>query len=142
MENTPSLPDTLLRVLGPPAHGLDLRPRNTLAWMMVGLLCSQTVRLGAWTPLVVRQAPDAHSLVRRLRRWLAHTRSTVEPLSGPWIEKAVGGGVGQRLDGAWATSMWWHPSCLIRLAVLSRGRAVPLGWRVLEPGRAAVSCET
>ena len=48
--------ETLLRVLGQHAHGLDLRHRTTLAWMMVGLICSKTVSLGAWTPFVVRQA--------------------------------------------------------------------------------------
>jgi hypothetical protein len=56
MENTPYLHDTLLRVLGQQANWLDLRHRKTLAWMMVGLICSQTVSLGAWTPFVVSQA--------------------------------------------------------------------------------------
>jgi hypothetical protein len=46
MENTPSLYETLLRVLGQHANWLDLRHRKTLAWMMVGLICSKTVSLG------------------------------------------------------------------------------------------------
>ena len=57
MENPSYLYDTLLRVLGHHAHGLDLRHRPTLAWMMGGLICAKTVSLGAWTPCVVRQAP-------------------------------------------------------------------------------------
>ena len=87
----------MLRVLGQHANWLDLRHRNTLAWMMVGLICSKTVSLGAWTPFVIRQAQDAQSLVRRFRRWLANTRITVEPLYGPWREQAVMGGAGQRM---------------------------------------------
>lgn len=141
MENTPYRYETLRRVLGQHANGLDLRHRTTLAWMMGGLLCAKTVSLGAWPPCVVRQAQDAQSLVRRLSRWLAQNRITVEPLSGPLIAHAVGGWVGTRMSVALETSMVWKTSCLIRLAVLSRGRAVPWGWRGSEPGRAAVSFE-
>jgi hypothetical protein len=40
------------------------------------------------------------------------------------------------------TSMLWNTYCLIRLSVIYRGRAVPLVWRVIEHGSAAVSFET
>ena len=56
MENTPSLYDTLLQVLGQHAKWLDLRHRQTLAWMIVGLISSKTVSLGAWAPFVVSRA--------------------------------------------------------------------------------------
>src|ERR1700756_5032119 len=138
MENTPYLHDTLLRVLGQHANWLDLRHRKPLAWMMGGLSCSKTVSLGAWTPFVVRQAQEAQSLVRRLSRWRDNNRITVAPLSGPLIEKAVVGWVGKRMYGAWDTSMVWNTSGLIRLSVISRGRAVPLVWRVSEHRSAAV----
>jgi len=142
MENTPYLYETLLRVLGQHANWLDLRHRKTLAWMMGGLICSKTVSLGAWTPFVVSPAQDAQSLVRRFRRWLAKNRRTVEPLYGPLIEQAVVGGVGKRMSVAVDTSMLWATYCLIRLSVIDRGRAVPLVWRVIEHGSAAVSFET
>jgi len=142
MENTPYLYDTLLRVLGQHANWLDLRHRKTLAWMMVGLICSKTVSLGAWTPFVVSQAQYAQSLVRRFSRWLDNNRITVEPLYGPLIAKAVVGWVGKRMYVALDTSMLWNTYCLIRLSVIYRGRAVPLVWRVIEHGSAAVSFET
>ena len=109
---------------------------------MVGLICAKTVSLGAWTPFVVSQAQYAQSLVRRFRRWLDNNRITVEPLYGPLIEQAVGGWVGKRMYVALDTSMLWNTSCLIRLSVIYRGRAVPLVWRVSEHGSAAVSFET
>ena len=109
---------------------------------MVGLIGSKAVSLGAWPPLVVRQAQEAPSLGRRLRRWLAHNRITVEPLYGPLSEQAVVGWVGKRMYGALDTSMLWNTYCLIRLSVIYRGRAVPFGWRVIEHGSAAVSFET
>jgi hypothetical protein len=142
MENTPYLYDTLLRVLGQHSNWLDLRHRKTLAWMMVGLICSKTVSLGAWTPFVFSQAQYAQSLVRRFSRWLDNNRITVEPLYGPLIAKAVVGWVGKRMSVALDTSMWWNTYCLIRLSVIYRGRAVPLVWRVIEHGSAAVSFET
>jgi len=142
MENTPYLYETLLRVLGQHSNWLDLRHRKTLAWMMVGLICAKTVSLGAWTPFVVSQAQYAQSLVRRFRRWLDHNRIAVEPLYGPLIEQAVVGWAGTRMYVALDTSMLWNTSCLIRLSVIYRGRAVPLVWRVIEHGSAAVSFET
>ena len=46
MENTPYLYDTLLGVLGQHSKWLDRRHRQSLAWMMLGLICSKTVTLG------------------------------------------------------------------------------------------------
>src|SRR5262249_32268483 len=37
--------------------------------------------------------------------------------------------------------MVWNMSCLIRLSVIYRGRAVPLVWGVLQHGSAQVACE-
>ena len=142
MENTPYLYETLLRVLGQQAKWLDLRHRTTVAWMMRGLMGSKTVRLGAWTPCVVRRAQEAHSVGRGLSRWLEKNRRKVEPLSGPLIAKAFVGWMGKRVSVALETSMWWNTSGLIRLSVISRGRAVPLGWRVIAHSSAMVSCAT
>jgi len=142
MENTPYLYDTLLRVLGQHAKWIDLRHRKTLAWMMVGLMCAKTVSLGAWAPYVVGRAQYAQSLVRRFRRWLDNNRIKAEPLYGPLIEHALVSWMGKRVSVALDTSMLWNTYCLIRLSLIYRGRAVPLGWRVIEHGSAAVAFET
>jgi hypothetical protein len=142
MENTPYLYDTLLRVLGQHAKWIDLRHRKTLAWMMVGLMCAKTVSLGAWAPYVVGRAQYAQSLVRRFRRWLDNNRIKAEPLYGPLIEHALVSWMGKRVYVALDTSMLWNTYCLIRLSLIYRGRAVPLGWRVIEHGSAAVAFET
>jgi hypothetical protein len=57
-------------------------------------------------------------------------------------QKAVVGWVGKRMYVALDTSMLWNTYCLIRLSVIYRGRAVPLVWRVIEHGSAAVSFAT
>ena len=142
MENTPYLYDTLLQVLGQHAKWFDLRHRHTLAWMIVGLISSKTVSLGAWAPFVVSRARYAQSIVRRFRRWLDNNRIKPESLYGPLIEKALVSWMGKRVYVALDTSMRWNTYCLMRLSVIYRGRAVPLVWQVIEHGSAAVSFET
>jgi hypothetical protein len=142
MENTPYLYDTLLGVLGQHSKWLDRRHRQTLAWMMLGLIGSKTVSLGAWVPFVVSRAHYAQSTVRRFSRWLENNRIKPQPLYGPLIEQALSTWVGKRVYVALDTSMLWNRYCMIRLSVIYRGRAVPLTWKVIEHGSAAVSFET
>lgn len=142
MENTPYLYDTLLGVLGQHSKWLDRRHRQTLAWMMLGLIGSKTVSLGAWVPFVVSRAHYAQSTVRRFSRWLENNRIKPQPLYGPLIEQALSTWVGKRVYVALDTSMLWNTYCMIRLSVIYRGRAVPLTWKVIEHGSASVSFET
>jgi hypothetical protein len=37
------------------------------------------------------------------------------------------------------TTMWWNPSCVLRISLIYRGRAVPLVWEVLEHGSSSVA---
>ena len=139
MENTPYLYHTLLGVLGQHSKWLDHRHRQTLAWMMMGLICAKTVSLGAWAPFVVSRALYAQSTVRRFSRWLNNHRIKPRPLYGPLIEQALIGWVGKQAYIALDTSMLWNTYCMIRLSFIYRGRAVPLSWKVIEHGSAAVS---
>src|SRR5712691_3546240 len=141
MENTPYLYDTLMRVLSQHANWLDVRPLKTLAWMLVGLINSHSISLGAWSPFVVSRAQDSKSTVRRFRRWLDNDKIDVHTLYGPLMQQAMVGWFGKRLSVALDTSMLWDTSCIVRLSVISRGRAVPLVWSVLEHGSAAVAYE-
>lgn len=141
MENTPYLYNTLLDVLGQQSKWLDQRHRQTLAWMVMGLICSKTVSLGAWVPFVVTRARYAQSTVRRFSRWLNNNRIKPQTLYGPLIKQALINWVGKRVYIALDTSMLWNTYCMIRLSVIYRGRAVPLVWRVIEHGSAAVSLE-
>lgn len=139
MENTPYLYDTLVRVLSHHANWLDLRHLKTLAWMMVGLINSYSISLGAWTPFVISRAQYSQSTVRRFRRWLDNDKIEVQTLYGPLIQQALGGWGGKQLSVALDTSMLWDTYCIVRLSVIYRGRAVPVVWYVLEHGSAAVA---
>ena len=139
MENTPSLYDTLVLVLRQHRNWLDLRHLKTLAWMMVGLIHSHSMSLCAWAPCVVRRAQYSQSTVRRFRRWLDNDKIDGDTLYSPLMQQALGGWCGQCLYVALDTSMLWETYCLVRLSVSSRGRAGPVGWRVLEHGSATVA---
>src|SRR5436190_7511133 len=142
MENTPRLYDTLVLVLSQHAPWVDQRHLKTLAWMMVGLIQSSWISLSAWAPYVVSRAQYAQSMVRRFRRWLDNDQIVVVSLYGPLMAQALAERGEQALYVALDTSMLWNTYCLIRLSVIYRGRAVPLVWRVIEHGSAAVSFET
>jgi len=136
MENTPSLYKTLIQVLGPHAKWVDLRHLKTLAWMMVGLLHSGWINLPAWAPYVVSRAQYRQSTVRRFRRWLDNDKIEVFSLYGPLMQHALAQWGEHVLSLALDTSMLWNTYCMIRLAVIYRGRAIPLVWLVLEHGSA------
>lgn len=76
--------------------------------------------------------------MRRFRRWLDNDKIEGGSLYGPLIQQAVAAWGEQGLYVALDTSMLWHTDCLIRLSVIYRGRAVPLGWTVLAHGSAQV----
>jgi hypothetical protein len=139
MENTPYLYDTLVQVLRQHRKWLDLRHLKTLAWMMVGLIHSSSISLGAWAPFVISRARYSQSTVRRFRRWLDNDNIEVHALYGPLMQQALIGWVEKRLYVALDTSMLWNTYCMVRLSVIYRGRAVPLVWCVLEHGSATVA---
>jgi len=139
MENTPRLYETLVYVLSQHATWVDQRHLKTLAWMMVGLLQAGGINLTAWAPYVGSRARYAQSTVRRFRRWLDNDKIDVGALYGPCIEYALAEWGAPALYVALDTSMLWNTYCLIRLAVIYRGRAVPLVWCVLQHGSAQVA---
>lgn len=142
MKNTPNLYDTLVHILGQHSHWLDKRHFHTLAWMVVGLIASQTIGLTAWAPFVDSRATFAQSSVRRFRRWLDNKRIQVHSLYGPIIQEALIEWGENVLYLALDTSMLWDQYCLIRISVVYRGRAIPLVWEVIEHGSSSVTFET
>ncbi|MGE4096562.1 MAG: hypothetical protein AB7G75_37685 [Candidatus Binatia bacterium] len=111
---------------------------QTLAWLVVGLIQAECVKLTAWAPFVQERAQYAQSTQRRFRRWLANRRIEGAPLYGPLIQQVLRLGT-QTLYLALDTSMLWNQYCLIRLSVVYRSRAVPVVWEVIEHGSSSVT---
>lgn len=141
MESTPLLYRTLLDVLGCHKNWLDRRHRNTLAWMINGLVLSGHIGLGAWAEYVHSRAHYLASTIRRFRRFLDNERIAVHALYAPLLSQALQGWQQQTLYVALDTSMLWNTYCLVRLSLIYRGRAVPLVWTVLEHGSASIAYE-
>ena len=139
MENSPRLSSELVEVCGQPGQWRDVRHVQTLAWMVVGLIQAECVKLTAWVPFVQGRAQSAQSTQRRFRRWLANRRIEVAPRYGPLIEQALQDWGTHTLYLALDTSMLWNQYCLIRLSGVYRGRAVPVVWEVIEHGSSSVT---
>jgi Transposase DDE domain len=139
MEKTPQLYSELVALCGQPGQWRDVRHLQTLAWMVVGLIQAECVKLTAWVPFVQGRAQYAQSTQRRFRRWLANRRIEVAPLYRPLIEQALQDWGTHTLYLALDTSLLWNQYCLIRLSVVYRGRAVPVVWEVIEHGSSSVT---
>jgi DDE family transposase len=138
MENSPRLYSELVALCGQPGQWRDIRHLQTFAWMVVGLIQAECVKLPAWVPFVQGRAQYAQSTQRRFRRWLGNHHIEVAPLYGPLIRQALQEWGTQTLYLALDTSLLWNQYCLIRLSVVYRGRAVPLVWEVIEHGSSSV----
>ena len=117
----------------------DSRNADTFAWLVTGLLQSQQSTLPEWISHRQSNAHFAQSRERQARRWLGNAK--IDPVSvyGPLITSALRNWGEHRLVLALDTSVLFEKFCLIRVAVLFRGRAVPLYSTVLEHASAQVS---
>jgi hypothetical protein len=119
----------------------DQRHLVLLAWMVSGLLLSQTVCFDHWKPRLPLGHCLATSWQRRCQRWLCNARIDVESLYGPLILWAIQGwqNSGQALHLAIDTTMLWNRICVVVVSVVCHGRAIPLLWQTLEHPSASVS---
>lgn len=138
MEEHRDLYRTILALVGQTMRMNDLRNTITFAWMVVGLLLSKTIHLGQWG-LQREGSALAASKERQLSRWLHNAkikpavvyRDLVTAALLPWVE--------QTALLALDSSVLWEKYVIVRVALIYRGRALPLAWKVLEQGSASVS---
>src|SRR6266576_1610275 len=92
MNETRQLHDELLQALLPivPRTAYqDIRRLSTLAWAVVGLCLTHTVRLGAWAEVLESRAKSAASRVRRFSRWLHHPAISLPQWYLPLLQVAL-----------------------------------------------------
>lgn len=139
MKNTPSLYHTLITLLEQPANWLDRRHLKTLVWMVIGLIESGLISLTEWSTFTDSRARYAQSTTRRFSRWLHNKRIDVHQLYAPLIASALTEWTESTLYIALDTSILNEKFCLIRVALVYRGRAIPLAWQVIEQSSAMVA---
>lgn len=136
MGNSLKLYHTIMEFLFKSAVRLhDIRVFSTFGWAIVGLLLSHEISLNRWCQHRPGEAKAA-SKVRRLSRWLHNPRLEVGRIYRPLISQALASYAGEEAVLALDTSQLWEQFVIIRLALVYRGRAVPVVWTVL-PGESA-----
>jgi hypothetical protein len=117
----------------------DLRHIKALAAMTSALLSSQKLTLSEWEPYVSSKALQSQSYERRWQRFFLNPRINVEQLYIPLVLGALSKYKSRRLYLAIDTTVLWDKYCMIHLAVICCGRAIPLLWKVIEHDSATVS---
>lgn len=107
--------------------------------MVAALIQTGEVNLTKWAKYMPCRGQYAQSRQRRIRRWLGNPRINVHRLYKPIIRAALADWEDECLYLSLDTTQYWDEYCLIRLAVVHRGRALPLAWRVLEHASATVA---
>ena len=105
--------------------------------MVFALIQTGSVSLTKWTTYLPCRGLYAQSKQRRVRRWLGNSRINIHRLYKPLIQAALATWEAESLYLCLDTSLFWEEYCLIRLAVVYRGRSIPLAWRVLEHASAS-----
>lgn len=131
--------DALKAWLGQGCNWAHLTHMTTCLWMVAALIQTGTVSLPKWAKYVPCRGQFAQSRERRVRRWLGNNRINVHRLYKPIIQAALADWQDDCLSVSLDTTMFWDEYCLIRLAVVHRGRALPLAWRVLKHQSASVA---
>jgi len=109
--------------------------------MVTGLLMTHSSSFSAWVAHVHSRAQYAQSVERRFSRWLDNDALNPVDLYGPLILRALKDWGETRVVLALDTSVLFEGECWIQVALLYRGRSVPLVWRVLQHPSAQVSFE-
>lgn len=117
----------------------DRRHLSTFVWMVTGLLTSGWIALDEWAPGVAGRATYAQSTVRRFRRWLSNPRIDALRLYAALFRQALEGCPDARWVVALDTTVLWNTFCVVQVALVWRGRAVPVAWKVLRHSSASVA---
>jgi len=112
---------------------------TTCIGMICALLEAGSVNLTQWIPYIPCRGKYAASQQRRLHRWLHNSRINIHRLYRPLIKSALSTWKEKTIYLSLDTSVFWEDYCLIRLAVVHRGRAIPVVWRVKAHSSATVA---
>ncbi len=116
----------------------DSRHLQTLCWMVVGLLHSQSVNLTGFGVYIDSRAQFAQSHQRRFRRWLSNRRIDILSVHHQLITQALSTWEQQRLYLSLDTTVLWNEFCLVWVGVVYRGRCIPVSWRLVKQSSATV----
>lgn len=118
----------------------DVRRLMVLAWAVVGLCLTKTVNFNQWGEVVISNAHYASSHQRRFERWFHNKHIKPSKFFLPLLRAAMQiWPPEQILYLAIDASDLKNGYLLIRLALIYRGRAIPVTWRVIKHNSTSVS---
>lgn len=118
----------------------DIRRLMTLAWAVTGLCFTKTANFNHWGEVVTSNAKYAASHRRRFQRWLYSHYVTPATFYPPLLRVALADWKpGEQAYVTLDTSVLSKGYVLIRTALIYRGRALPVAWRVFKHNSASVS---
>jgi len=132
MKENLRLYSSIMRFVGQTGVGFpDIRLLATYGWLVVGIILSETIHLSQW--LLYRPGKSkAASRQRQISRWLHNDRIEVGQVYHSLISAALVEWREERVVLALDASSLWGRYVIVRLALIYRGRAIPLTWKVLE----------
>ncbi len=139
MSPTSRLYDALSRCLSQcEIQWQDVRHLQTLCWMIIGMIQSQSVCLNGFGVYVKSRAQVAQSHQRRFRRWLSNRRIDVVAAHHVLIRQALSQWSRERLYLSLDTTVVWNCFCIVWVGVVYRGRTIPVAWRVVAQSSSTV----
>ncbi len=118
----------------------DVRRLMGLAWAVVGLCLTETVNFNKWGEVVISEAQYASSHQRRFQGWLYNPRVKPVKFYFPLLKVALSEwSLDKTLYLALDVSDLKNGYILIRLALIYRGRSIPVSWRVMQHNSTSVS---
>ena len=123
----------------PRANYADVRHLFALAWAVVGLCQTGTVNFNKWGEVVISLVKYASSHQRYFQRLLKNERIKPHDLYYPLLNASLSQwSTAETLYLALDVSDLKNGYVLIHLALIYRGRAIPVTWRVIEHNSTSV----
>jgi hypothetical protein len=118
----------------------DMRCLITFAWAIVGVLLEKSVHLSKWSMHRTGEA-QAASKQRQFVRWLKNAKIERTGIYRRLAQVAFTDWGGHKIYLALDSSSLWDEFVLVRVALIYRGRALPLSWVVLKQQSTTVAFE-
>ena len=118
----------------------DKRCLVTFIWAVVCVILEKSVNLSKWIAHRVGEA-QAASKERQFVRWLDNSKIDEMQIYRQLARTALADWPGEKIFLALDTSCLWDRFVIVRLALVYRGRALPLSWLILEHQSATVAFE-
>jgi len=127
-------------ILNTRTHFHDIRCLVTFAWAIVGVLLEKSVHLSKWGIHRTGRARAA-SKQRQFARWLNNTKIEHATIYSKLVKTVFADWGGHRIYLALDSSSLWDEFVIVRIALVYRGRALPLSWIVLKQQSTMVAFE-